>query len=233
MSKKILLVRHMVGSGTDRVSQLLGRFGFEVEWRDIYAGEELPAPNGAYAGAVVYGGVQSANDDQEHEYIGRELRWIEDWVGAGKPYLGICLGAQTLARAMGGKVERHPDKLWEIGYFPIQATAAASDVLPDQMHVYHWHNEGFTVPKGGELLASGPTFPQQAFRMNEKVYGFQFHPEVTPMIYARWMNSAGYCLEEPGAHDIDRQFKDAVRYHDPLGDWLKGFMKHWLGQFEG
>ena len=228
MSKKLLMVKHMPGPCTDRVSQTARRLGFEPVWAHVYAGEDLPAPNGEYAGAVVYGGAQSANDDQEHEFIGRELRWIENWVAAGKSYFGICLGAQTLARALGGKVERHPERLWEVGYVPINATQQGRDVFPENLQVYHWHNEGFTVPEGGELLASGQTFPQQAFRMSEKVYGIQFHPEVTPMIYARWMNEAAYCLEEPGAHDTERQFRDAALYHEPLGDWLKDFMRGWL-----
>ena len=104
----------------------------------------------------------------------------------------------------------------------------ACSFLPTPMHVYHWHNEGFDVPPGGERLAAGPVFPNQAFRLSRRAYGLQFHPEVTPEIFESWFEEVGDISDRPGAHHPDRQRRDAERHHAPLGDWFGRFLDDWL-----
>ncbi len=224
MSRKVLLLNHMEGERIDRAHPMLVRRGFEIEWCAPALGDVLPDPlSDAFDAVVVYGGAQSANDDG---YIQDEVEWIRTWVEADKPFMGFCLGAQLLSLAFGGEVRPHPTGLYEIGFFPIE-TVAPGFKGPHSL-VYHWHKEGFTVPRTGELLARGDTFPNQAFRIGRKAYGLQFHPEVTQNQMQTWMDSAGHMLAHPGAQDRERQLADARHHIAPLGDWLEAFLDRWL-----
>ena len=127
-------------------------------------GDPLPETLREHAAAVIFGGPMSANDDDD--FIRREIDWIaavplkED-----RPFLGICLGAQMCARALGGRVFPHPQGQAEIGYYPIRPTPAGLAVVNDwPEQVYQWHREGFELPRCAELLAEGDMFEVQAFR---------------------------------------------------------------------
>lgn len=233
MTKTVILVDHPVGQRDDRASRLLTARGFKVEWCCPGKGEALPEPGPEHAAAVVYGGPESVNDMEKHAYLRREIDWVERWVAADKAYFGICLGGQILARALEAKVGPHPEGLHEIGFVEIRPTPAANGFLNGPLHVYHWHNEGFEVPAGGELLAIGPTFPNQAFRYGRKVYGIQFHPEATPEVFGRWIEEAGHMLERPGAHPAERQLADGARHDPAMGAWLECFLERWLQDDDG
>lgn len=229
MSKTIILIDHKVGRRDDRASALLAEWGHTLRWVCPANGEALPDPRGAGDAVIVYGGAESANeDDALTPYIGTELAWIEAWLGTGKPYLGFCLGGQMLARVLGGTVTPHPEDHYEIGYVPIRPAAAANGFLGDLEHVYHWHKEGFSVPSGATLLATGALFPNQAFRYGERAYALQYHPEVTTAVMTRWMDEAAHMLENPNAHPRARQLADAERYDQPLATWLARFLRDWL-----
>jgi GMP synthase (glutamine-hydrolysing) len=211
----------------DRASQLLAERDVELEFCCPMMGEPLPQRRPDHVGAVVYGGAQSANDP--HDYVDREIAWIADWVESGAPFFGICLGAQLLARARGAVVETHPEGLREIGFRPITAAADHDGFLDGLRHVYHWHREGFSVPEGARLLATGEAFPHQAFRVGAAAYGVQFHPEVTQRQMQRWLEASATDLDQPGAHAADRQLADAERYQSAVHAWLEGFLDAWLG----
>ena len=120
----------------------------------------------------------SANDTDEA--IHRETDWIAVPLAENKPFLGICLGAQMLARHLGARVAPHPNGMAEVGYYPIRPTAIGRAVVPVwPSHVYQWHREGFDLPAGAELLAEGDMFPVQAFRLGA-AYAIQFHGESHP-----------------------------------------------------
>lgn len=231
MARRVLLIDHPVGKRDDRASRMLSERGFEVQWVSPGRGDSLPDPGAASdaVAAIVYGGPESANDGEAAPYIAEEIDWVGRWVAAEKPYLGICLGAQILARSLGATVSRHPDGAHEIGYAEIRPTAAADGFLQEPMHVYQWHKEGFELPGGAELLATGSVFPNQAYRLGSKIYGIQFHPEVTPEISRRWLTDAAHMLTEPGAHSAERQMADSRLHDAPLEDWLGGFLDRWLG----
>ncbi|MGF1593577.1 MAG: gamma-glutamyl-gamma-aminobutyrate hydrolase family protein [Kiloniellaceae bacterium] len=228
MRSTILLIDHPVGLRDDRASAQLREMGYRLEWCSPGKGDSLPPVDSDYAGVVCFGGAESVNDAGSKPYIRQEIDWIGQWVDSGRPYFGICLGSQLLASALGGRVARHRDGLHEIGYVEIAPTAAANGFLGAPMHVYHWHNEGFEVPDSAELLASGPVFPNQAFRYGDKAYGIQFHPEVGREVMQRWMREAGHMLQEPGAQSSEQQLAGCARHDAEMAAWLRDFLNRWL-----
>ena len=228
MDGKVLLIDHPAGKRDDRVSRRLATRDYLVDWRCPGRGDPLPGPGEGHLAAVVYGGPESANDGEDKPYIRQETDWIGEWVAAGRPFLGICLGAQMLARVLGAPVSRHPEGLHEIGYAPIASAPDCDGFLSGLSHVYHWHKEGFEVPACAELLATGPVFRNQAFRYGQRAYGIQFHPEVTGRVMNRWIAEAGHMLVEPGAHGAERQRRDSRRYDRSMSLWLESFLDRWL-----
>lgn len=232
VSRRVVLVDHPVGKRDDRASRMIAERGFAVEWCNPGRGESLPEPDGGVAAAVIYGGAENLSEIHERCYLHEEMDWIGRCLADGLPVLGICLGAQLMARALGAEVRKHPEGLHEIGYYPIAPTAEGGDFMPAPMYVYHWHQEGFEMPAGAVRLAAGEAFENQAFRYGERAYGLQFHPEVTPDVFGRWITEAGHMLESPGAHPAERQRRDSARYDAPMRDWFEGFLDRWIGTAE-
>ena len=147
MNKPILIVLHQEHSTPGRVGHALLRRGFPLDLRRPRYGDPLPETMDDHSGAVIFGGPMSANDTED--YLRREIDWIAVPLKEGKPFLGICLGAQMLVRQLGGSVSGHPEGHAEIGYYPIRPTEhgrALVDPWPEQ--VYQWHREGFDLPRG-------------------------------------------------------------------------------------
>jgi GMP synthase (glutamine-hydrolysing) len=170
----------------------------------------------------------SANDSESLPFIRTELDWIPVALSSGKPFLGICLGAQLLARVLGAKVAPHPDELMEIGYFQILPTHPSYEYFDSPRYVYQWHCEGFELPSGAQLLAKGDIFPNQAFRYGETAYGLQFHPEMTTEMMDFWTTQAAHMLALPGAQSRDEQKEKHALYGSDAEKWLQGFLGFWL-----
>lgn len=228
MKPTVVLIDHPVGKRDDRASRMLAERGFALEWYCPGKDEDPPAPAEHHVAAVVYGGTENLSVDEARPYIRREIDWIGRWVAEDRPFLGICLGSQLLARALDARVAPHPEGLHEIGYYEIAPTAECDGFLSREMHVYHWHQEGFDLPRGATLLASGTSFPNQAFRHGRNAYGVQFHPEVSPQVMQRWLSEAGPVGHRPGAHPDEQQIADAERFDDVMRAWLEDFLDAWL-----
>jgi GMP synthase (glutamine-hydrolysing) len=229
LSKRILIVLHQEHSTPGRVGRLLVERGYELDIRRTPCGCCLPEILDAYAG-VVFGGPMSANDNDE--WCIRQTRWIGRVLESGVPYLGLCLGAQMLARHLGAQVSAHPDGHAEIGYFSIVPTQAGEAFAreigaPWPSQVYHWHREGFDVPPGAVSLAEGDTFPNQAFRYGN-AFGLQFHPEVTYAMMCRWTVRGHERLRLPGARQRHEHLEGWFRNDPPVRRWLDAFLDHWL-----
>lgn len=222
---RVLLVKHS-SSRDDRVKRQLIERGMHVTWACPADGDPLPPGDGRYDLVVVYGGPQSANDDAP--WLRAEQAWIRCWVEGGGLFLGLCLGAQLLARALGAPVQPHPEGRHEVGYRRVCPTPAGAGMFPPELFVYQWHTEGFEVPPGGELLARGETFPNQAFRYGEHAYGLQFHPEVDAQAVRSWSEPGEHLRTDLGAHSHERQLADAERYDAAVAAWSARFLDRYL-----
>jgi GMP synthase (glutamine-hydrolysing) len=228
MHKPFLLVLHTRTGNPGRVGAKLNAHGYPLDIRYPLEGNVLPARMDDHAGAVVFGGPMSANDDAHLPGLRAELAWIATVLEAGLPFLGICLGAQLLARVLGARVAPHPAGLAEIGYFPIYPTVAGAPWFEMPLSVYHWHREGFGLPRDAVLLAQGERFPHQAFRYGSNAFGIQFHPEVTRDIMEIWLMRAAQRLVLPGAQSVEQQRYGHACYDAALESWLDRFLAGWL-----
>ena len=200
--------------------------GFKLDLRRPCLGDALPETMADHDAAIVFGGPMSANDNDD--WIAREIDWIGIPLNEEKPFLGVCLGAQMLAKQLGGRVVAHENGQVEIGYYPIRPTAAGASLGPWPGHVYHWHRESFTLPSGAELIATGDVFENQAFAYGGKTFGIQFHPEVTRLTMHRWIVLGAHRFSMPGAQSR-QQHLDANLVHDaPVKAWLGRFLDVWL-----
>jgi GMP synthase (glutamine-hydrolysing) len=230
MTLPILIVLHQEQSTPGRVGYLLRQRGYALDIRRPRFDEPLPKTLADHAGAVIFGGPQSAND--QDDFIKAEIDFIGVPLRENKPYLGICLGAQMLAKHLGQCVAFHPEGKAEIGYYPIRPTAAGRAVCPRWPdHMYQWHREGFSLPNGCELLAEGDMFPTQAFRIGN-AYAVQFHAEVTHAMMCRWTTRGHARMELPGARPRAEHFADRPVYDLGIRAWLADFLDRWLEPVE-
>ena len=207
MTQDILVILHSETSTPGRIGHMLVEKGYRLDIRKPCLGEDLPATMENHAGAVLFGGPMSANDSDD--WIAREIDWM-------------------LSKQLGGSVGPHADGLVEIGYYPLIPTAAGEGLGPWPEHVYHWHREGLTLPRGAERIATGATFENQAFRYGAKAFGIQFHPEVTRHTMHRWAVLGAHRFAMPGAQH-GKAHLDANLVHDgPVKLWLSGFLDRWL-----
>ena len=227
-AKKVIVLRHMKERRDDTVAKFLDKYGSHQTHVNPALDVPLPSDFKKYDALVIYGGIQSANDGPpDKSYIAEELDWIADWIAAGQPTLGICLGAQLIAKCLGATVAPHPENVCEIGYRRIVPAKPANGFLNAPLHFYQWHREGFSLPDNCELLAKGDVFPNQAFRYGSNVYGVQFHPEVTQSVMRDWTIKGNLMLSNPGAHSADRQYQDAGRFANTMSEWCRNFLEDW------
>ena len=225
-SGKILCIVHQKHSKTRRVGRVLKQKGFELDIRRPCLGQALPESLDGYAGTVVFGGPMSAYDCDKFDFIKRELDWLPMAVEQ-KPFLGICLGAQLLSRAAGGSVAPHAEGLHEVGYFPIHATEEGRELFAGCTHAYQFHKDGFEIPRGAVRLATGEMFENQAFRIGDRAFGLQFHPELTPKTMELWQGHAER-KQLPGSQTVAELIAARDKHEKRTRRWLYRFLDHWL-----
>ncbi len=192
---RVLIFRHVPFEGAGHIVAELERRSIAWHYADLWdAPAGLPDDPANHDALIFLGGPMSAND--RLPFLRQEERMIRDAMARRQPVLGICLGSQLIARALGAEVRRNPAS--EIGWFPLRLSEAASiDPLLSALHanetVFHWHSDTWDLPPGATLLASSERCAHQAFRVGDRVYGFQFHPEVTPAMIADWCTQDANC----------------------------------------
>ena len=227
--RDVLVIVHRPESNPGRVGQWLRANGYRLDIRCPRHGCPLPETLENHAGAVIFGGPMSANDPDD--YIKREIDWLAVPLRENKPFFGVCLGAQMLAKHLGSSVGFHPEKHVEVGYYPIRPTTAGRALLAWPSHVYHWHCEGFGIPSGAECIVNGDMFENQAMR-HGRAFGVQFHPEMTLAMIHRWTISAAHRFSQPGARPRVEHIAGYDAHGARTQDWLARFMTLWLAPQE-
>jgi len=225
--RPILVVLHQEHSTPGRLGEHLEARGFPLDIRKPRFGDTLPETLEAHAGAIVFGGPMSANDDED--YLRTETDWLEVPLREGAPLIGLCLGAQLLARHLGAAVWPHPDGNVEIGWFPLRATEAGRRLMTWPRVVHQFHSEGFDVPDGATLLATGEdAFPNQAFSYGPAAFAIQFHIELTNAMVERWTSRIGERAKVPGGQARELHFEGRRLHDDATVGFMEAFVDLWL-----
>lgn len=186
--------QHVPFEGLGSIQPWLQNAGYEITGTRFFDADALP--NLADIDLlVILGGPMSVNDEKELPWLIKEKEFIRRAIDANKPVLGICLGAQLIASALGGKV--FPNAVKEIGWFPIQNVAAGHGAVfqfPAETEVFHWHGETFSLPPGAVPLAQSAGCANQAFQLGKHVIGLQFHLETTPASAQALVDHCGHEL---------------------------------------
>ena len=225
--KPVLIVLHMEGAKSGHVGRWFIETGYPLDIRRPFLGDPLPETLAHHTGAVIFGGSQSANDDVD--YVKREVDWVGVALKEQKPYLGICLGAQMLARHLGSRVEMCGHGRVEIGYHPVQQIDQGRVLGQLPGHVYQWHREGFELPRGADLLAtSDGAFENQAFLYGPAALGVQFHPEIMHTQINCWSGSNPVRLLMRGAHARHEQLAAHLVHAPHVHSWLDQMLRRWV-----
>jgi GMP synthase-like glutamine amidotransferase len=173
-------LQHVPFEGLGSIEPWLNANGYEISATRLFRSEELPALHDIDL-LVVMGGPMSVNDEKEFPWLAAEKEFVRDAIHSGKAVLGICLGAQLIAAALGAHV--YPNAVKEIGWFPVMPIATPGSAIrsfPESVDVFHWHGETFDLPSGATQLAKSKGCENQAFQFGDSVVGLQFHLETTP-----------------------------------------------------
>ena len=225
--RPVLVVLHQETSSPGRVGQVLRRRGHRLDIRRPPLGHPLPERLDRHRGVVVFGGPMSANDPEP--FVAAEMALMERALREDVPTLGICLGAQLLVRALGGRVAPRADGETEIGWYPLRATAEGRAWSPHwPAQVYQWHREGFDLPRGATLLATADAYPNQAFQLGSAL-AVQFHAELTLAMMCRWTVRGAARLSLPGAQPRERHLAGRLRHDPPLLRWMEDALMRQFG----
>ncbi|MBT3058860.1 MAG: gamma-glutamyl-gamma-aminobutyrate hydrolase family protein [Candidatus Thiodiazotropha sp.] len=172
-------LQHVPFEGLGSIEDWLLLSGYEITATRFFESPDLPRLEEIDL-LIVMGGPMSVNDEHAYPWLAKEKNFIRSVIDAGKPVLGICLGAQLIAASLGSEI--YPNSVKEIGWFPISAVKSIPDSLfrfPEETTVFHWHGETFDLPSGAVCTAKSKGCQNQAFQFGRKVIGLQFHLETT------------------------------------------------------
>ncbi|MCK6555816.1 amidotransferase [Candidatus Binatia bacterium] len=213
---------HVPFEGLGSIADWAAVRGHVVTATPWYGGGAAPSPE-AYDWLIVMGGPMGVYDEGEYPWLVDEKRAIAAAIGAGKRVLGVCLGAQLIADVLGARVSRNPHR--EIGWFPIElasegaSTRTGRSLAPiargsqTPAPVFHWHGDTFDLPAGAVHVARSEACEHQAFSLDDRVVGLQFHLETTPASAAELIgNCPGDLVAGPYVQSAETMVADAGRF---------------------
>jgi GMP synthase (glutamine-hydrolysing) len=189
--KRALVILHVWDNPAGYVGEILQEHHIAYDAVNV---EEKPLPDlTTYDAIVALGGPQHVYEEEKYPYFAQEKTLLRGVIEQDIPYLGICLGGQLLAGALGGAVKRHTTA--EFGYVDVQLTGKGKRDplyrgLPGYQKVFQWHEDTFDLPAGAVLLASNEHTTNQAFRYGRRCYGLQYHIEINPELLDLWLSIA-------------------------------------------
>ena len=195
---RILVCQHVAHEILGTLNPLLKSAGFRIRYVNFGRHPDAEPSLEGYNGLVVLGGPMSVNHVKRHPHLGAEMRLIEQALQKDLPVLGICLGAQLIAKTLGARVYENDEK--EIGWYDVSPTEMArSDPITahfgEKEKFFQWHGDTFDIPQGTVHLASSPLCANQAFRYGTNVYALQFHLEVDEPMIERWLSVPSHVKE--------------------------------------
>ena len=210
----VQVLQHVPFEGLGSIGGWLEERGARIGWTRLFADDPLPRLDGLDL-LIALGGPMSVNDEARLPWLASEKRVLREAIARGIPVLGVCLGAQLIASALGARVRRAG--VPEIGWFPIEAVPGPDGTFrfPATCTVFHWHGETFDLPQGAVRLARSGPCENQAFQIGRYVIGLQFHPEMTPDgAYAL----VEHCRDELGGgryvqSEVELRATPTARYH--------------------
>jgi GMP synthase (glutamine-hydrolysing) len=187
----VLIIKHVEIEGPGLIEDCLKEERIPYQILNLESEIRLPRLDD-FCAIVILGGPMNVYEEDRYPFLREEDLFIKEAIQRGKAVLGICLGAQLVAKALGAKVTKAPIK--EIGWFDVSLTRAGSrdplfSRLPETFPVFQWHEDTFDLPSAGELIATSNPILHQAFRYGENAYGLQFHLEVTEETIHEWMKT--------------------------------------------
>ena len=188
---RILVCQHVAFEILGTLNPLLKSYGVRIKYVNFGRDPDARPSLDGYRGLVVLGGPMNVDQVAEHPHLTTEVELIREAIDRGLPVLGICLGAQLIAKALGACVGPSPEK--EIGWYDVTLTESGrNDPLFAHFggteKIFQWHGDTFAIPKGAVHLAASPGCTHQAFRYGDNVYALQFHLEVDEALIERWLN---------------------------------------------
>jgi len=193
-----LIIKHVVIEGPGLIEYCLRKEKISYRIINLEGGDPLPKLDPLNL-IILLGGPMNVYEEDRYPFLKDEDLFIKETIQRGKFILGICLGAQLIAKALGAKVFKAPAK--EIGWFDVSLTRIGlqdplfSD-LPKTFPVFQWHEDTFEIPRSAKLIATSSSVPHQAFRYANNAYGLQFHLEVTEEMIQEWMRTYEEELKE-------------------------------------
>jgi GMP synthase (glutamine-hydrolysing) len=227
--KSAIALRHVAFEDLGSYEPLLTELGYSLRYIDAVT-EDIAAGSDADL-LIVLGGPIGVYETVEYPFLTMELDLIARRLAAQKPTLGLCLGSQLMAAALGAKVYAGHAK--EIGWKPVELSAAGLQSPLrhlQEVPVLHWHGDTFTLPPGATLLASSETYPHQAFSLGAYALALQFHPEVTTHGIEQWF--VGHACEiaaTPGI-SVSQLRADTALHGGKLPTAAEAILREWLEQ---
>ena len=206
-------VRHVEREHIGTLAAAFERAGLEYRYGDVFRGAPVPETVAGFGGLIVMGGPMAVYEADRYPFLAAEMNLIRRAAQASLPVLGICLGAQLIAGALGARV--YPGGQKEIGWYPVEVVApddALARELPASFMAFHWHGDTFDLPAGATRLFRSPLYENQGFRWGRRVCGIQFHFEITAGMIDDWLADPGCAAEIAAVPGLD---PESIRRQTP------------------
>lgn len=234
--KTALAITHVAFEDLGTLEETLLQAGYAIERCDACTADLTALAPRAQDLVVVLGGPVGVYEQKSYPFISAEIDLLRSRLASGRPTLGICLGAQLMAAALGARVYPGSNGK-ELGWKPLQPGAHAAR-LPAMAHlltpglpVLHWHGDTFDLPAGASHLAASDRYPQQAFALGRFALGLQFHPEVTATGLERWYVGHASELTQAGI-DVPKLRRESGMHAPALAETSRRFWRNWLAGFD-
>jgi len=216
---EFLVLQHIECEDLGTIANAMSQRGIGYKYVRLFDGEPVPSDPGNYSGMIILGGPMNVYEEDKFPYLKDEDILIKKAVKNDMPVLGICLGGQLIAKATGAKVSKGTKK--EIGWYDLKLTKDSRqdkvfNSLPGTIKVFQWHGDTFDIPDGAVHLAGSELFSNQAYRVGSRIYGLQFHLEVTQKMITQWISEYKEELSTLDYINADRIIADTPAYIDNL-----------------